>query len=177
MNKDWQAPSISPGLWLAVLILCGIAVAPVATMAEPRGEIRVVVSWRPDINVLGHNVLQSLFEYALDRNELAPCLAFSKRWIDDKTLEVKLRQGVSFHNGEPFDADAVKFNFDFQREHNPSRGIQVYMKAVNRIEVIDRYTVHIILDHPDALIIDRVPPVGPKVGWEIGAPRYMEEVG
>ena len=83
---------------------------------EPRGEIRVVESWRPDINVLGHNVLQYLFEYALDRNELAPSLAISREWIDDTTLEVKLRQGVNFTNGEPFDAHAVKFNFDYQRE-------------------------------------------------------------
>ena len=38
--------------------------------AKLRGEIRLVESWRPDINVLGHNVLQYLYEYALDRNEL-----------------------------------------------------------------------------------------------------------
>ena len=31
--------------------------------------------------------------------------------LDDTTWELKLRQGVSFHNGEPFNADAVKFSF------------------------------------------------------------------
>jgi hypothetical protein len=61
---------------------------------EPRGEIRVVESWRPDINVLGHNVLQYLFEYALDKNELAPSLGVSREWIDETTLEIKLRQGT-----------------------------------------------------------------------------------
>ena len=45
-------------------------------------------SWRPEINVLGHNVLQYLFEYALDKNELAPSLAVSRKWIDDTTLEM-----------------------------------------------------------------------------------------
>jgi ABC-type transport system substrate-binding protein len=96
--------------------------------AEPRGEIRVVESWRPDINVLGHNVLQYLFEYALDKNELSPSLAVSREWIDEITLELKLRQGVRFHNAEPFDARALKLNFDYQRRHNPTRGIQYYMK-------------------------------------------------
>ena len=51
--------------------------------SKPRGEIQAVESWGLDINVLGHNVLQCLFEYALDRNELASSLAVSRKWIDD----------------------------------------------------------------------------------------------
>ena len=92
---------------------------------EPRGEIRVVENWRPDINILGHNVLQYLYEHALDRNELAPCLAVSRRWVDDTTLELKLREGVRFHNGDLFNAEAVRFNFEYQRKHNLARGVQV----------------------------------------------------
>jgi len=143
---------------------------------EPRGEIRVVESWRPDVNVLGHNVLQCLFEYALDRNELAPSLGVYREWIDDTTLELKLRRGVRFTNGEPFDAHAVKFNFDYQRKHNPGRGVQVYMKNVREIQVINPYTVRILLDQPDSLFLDKIT-IGPISGWVIGAPRYMEKVG
>jgi len=51
--------------------------------SKPRGEIQAVESWQLDINVLGHNVLQCLSEYALDRNELASSLAVSRKWIDD----------------------------------------------------------------------------------------------
>jgi len=96
---------------------------------------------RPDINVLGHNVLQYLFDYALDRNELAPCLAVSRTRIDDTTLELKLRSGVEFHNGEPFDAYAVKFNFEYQRRHNQGSGVQVYMKDIGEIRIVDAHTV------------------------------------
>jgi len=127
--------------------------------------------------VLGHNVLQCLFEYALDRNELIPSLAVSWKWIDDTTLEVKLRQEVQFTNGESFDAYAVKFNFDYQRKHNPSRGIQIYMRNVKEIQVVDPYTVRMILDHPDALLMNMILSAGPKIGWVIGAPKYMERVG
>jgi len=143
---------------------------------KPRGEIRVVESWRPSINVLGHNVLQYLFEYALDKNELAPSLAVSREWIDDTTLELKLRRGVRFTNGEPFDAHAVKFNFEYQREHNPGRGVQVYMKNLNEIQVVDPYTVRMVLDQPDALFLDKII-IGPIAGWVIGAPKYMASVG
>lgn len=122
MNEGRRVSLILLSLWLTGFILCGTSLDPPVTMAQPRGEIRVVESWRPDINVLGHNVLQYLFEYALDRNELVPCLAVSRRWVDDTTLELKLREGVRFHNGEAFDAEAVKFNFEYQRKNNPGRG-------------------------------------------------------
>ncbi len=54
-------------LSLFILTLLGIP-SEAEEIPEPRGEIRVVESWRPGITVLGHNVLQSLFEYALERN-------------------------------------------------------------------------------------------------------------
>jgi peptide/nickel transport system substrate-binding protein len=165
---------------LVILVSLGmmaISSPCIADVTEPRGEIRVVESWRPDVNVLGHNVLQYLYEYALDRNELVPCLAVSRRWVDDTTLELKLRRRVRFTNGEPFDANAVKFNFDYQREHNPSRGVQVYMKNVKDILVIDPFTVHMVLEHPDALVLNRIMIGGHLTGWVIGAPGYMERVG
>ncbi|MHA1938543.1 MAG: ABC transporter substrate-binding protein [Candidatus Thorarchaeota archaeon] len=136
----------------------------------------MVESFRPGITVLGHNVLQSLFEYALDKNDLAPSLAVSRMWIDDRILEIKLRQGVRFQNEEPFDATAVKFNLDYQREHNPARGIQVYMKNLKEIQIIDAHTVRMVLDQPDALFLYNVM-AAPRAGWVIGPPRYMEQVG
>src|SRR5205823_4064716 len=42
---------------------------------------------------------------------LKPGLATSWKALDDSTWELKLRPGISFHNGEPFDANAVKFSF------------------------------------------------------------------
>jgi len=168
----------TPIVILSLSILTLLALPPRAEgeMAKPRGEIRVVENWRPDITVLGHNVLQYLFEYALNKNELAPSLGVSREWVDDTTLEIKLRQGVHFANGEPFDAHAVKFNFDYQREHNPGRGVQVYMKNLKEVQMIDPYTVRMVLNEPDALFLDRLV-AGHIAGWVIGAPRYMERVG
>jgi ABC-type transport system substrate-binding protein len=161
-------------IWLvAPLVLIALSNQVEGETTEPRGEIRVVENWRPDVNVLGHNVLQCLFEYSLDRNELVPSLAVSREWVDDTTLEVKLRQGVRFHNGEPFDANAVKFNFEYQRQHNPGRGVQVYMRNLREIQVLDLYTIRMALAEPDALFLGRII-IGAISGWLIGAPRYME---
>ena len=161
---------------LIPLLLIALSNEPEGETMEPRGEIRVVENWRPDINVLGHNVLQYLFEYALDKNELAPSLGVSREWIDDTTLEIRLRKGVHFQNGEPFDAHAVKFNLDYQRQHNPGRGVQVYMKDLKEIQVIDPYTVRMILHQTNSLFLDLLI-LGPTAGWVIGAPKYMEQVG
>jgi peptide/nickel transport system substrate-binding protein len=70
----------------------------------------------------------------------------------------------------------VKFNFDYQREHNPGRGVQVYMKNLKEVQMIDPYTVRMVLNEPDALFLDRLV-AGHIAGWVIGAPRYMELVG
>ena len=153
-------------LTVFVLASFGLSNKVVAQAQKPRGEIRVVENWRPDISVLGHNVLQYLFEYALDSNQLAPSLAVNREWIDDTTLEVKLCRGVRFHNGEVFNAHAVKFNLDYQREHNPNRGVQAYMKNVKEIQVVDPYTVRMILDQPDGLF-----PSGPSAAqWKSKSP-------
>jgi ABC-type transport system substrate-binding protein len=83
---------------------------------------------------------------------------------------------VRFHNGETFDAKAVRFNFEYQRKHNPGRGVQVYMKNVREIRAIEPHTVQLMLNQPDALILDKFI-LGPTAGWMIGAPRHMERVG
>ena len=83
MRKSCRALTFLPSVALFILSFGLIAIAPTKAIAEARGEIRVVESWRPDITVLGHNVLQYLYDYALEYNELVPCLAVSRRWVDD----------------------------------------------------------------------------------------------
>ncbi|TNE59687.1 MAG: ABC transporter substrate-binding protein, partial [Sphingomonadales bacterium] len=46
-------------------------------------------------------------------NEYKGNLAESWTWVDDTTLEFKLRQGITFHNGEPFNADDVVYTVNF----------------------------------------------------------------
>ncbi|WP_249650788.1 ABC transporter substrate-binding protein, partial [Lysinibacillus sp. D4A3_S15] len=60
-------------------------------------------------------VATSVFEGLVSRSldlEIHPGLAESWVYKDDKTIVFQLRQGVTFHNGEPFNAEAVKFTFD-----------------------------------------------------------------
>ncbi len=66
-----------------------------------------------------------------------------------------LRRGVKFHDGTPFNAPAVKFNFD--RLQDPNLDAQLArgnLGPYERTEVIDEYTIKVVFSAPNALFID-----------------------
>jgi peptide/nickel transport system substrate-binding protein len=69
---------------------------------------------------VGAEIAVNVWDTLLDRNpdtrELVANLAAAWRWIDDRTLELDLREGVKFHNGEPFGADDVVYTFTFEAD-------------------------------------------------------------
>jgi len=88
-----------------------IALSPPSLAQEwqfrrPKGTLKVVDLWVPSVSLL-RNYAEGLV--ALDKdNNWVPCLAEDWRWIDERTIEFKLEQRVTFHNGERFNAEAVK---------------------------------------------------------------------
>jgi len=116
----------------------------------PRGELRIVDS--SSFNFV--TVVLNVFEHLLDFDEsgkLVPRLATGWRWLDDRTLDLTLRQGVKFHNGEPFDAASVQLNWDENtRLQQPFRGGQfLNFKPGSRLEVVDPHTVRFVFPEPD----------------------------
>src|SRR5215204_7219263 len=83
----------------------------------------------------------------LDENyEWKPYLAESVEPNDDYTVwTFGLRDGITFHNGEPLDADAVKQNID---RHLTSALTGTVFEPVESIEAPDEHTVVITLDRP-----------------------------
>jgi ABC-type transport system substrate-binding protein len=79
--------------------------------SAPRGEIRVVDSHRYNFISVVFNVFEHLMALGPD-GQLVPRLAVRWQWFDDRTLEMVLRQGVAFHNGERFDAEILKLNWE-----------------------------------------------------------------
>jgi peptide/nickel transport system substrate-binding protein len=85
---------------------------------------------------------------------LKPNLATSWQALDPSTWELKLRQGVSFHNAEPFNADAVKFSFARYVDPAIKNGYATLLKPVTDVQVVDPYTVHVKTSEPFAELIE-----------------------
>jgi peptide/nickel transport system substrate-binding protein len=88
----------------------------------------------------------------LDENgKLVPRLATGWQWLNDRTLDVTLRQGVTFQNGEVFDAEIVKLNWEENtRLKQPLRaGTFMNFKPGSRLEIVDPYTVRFVFPESD----------------------------
>src|SRR4051794_41750195 len=87
---------------------------------------------------------------ALDDNgKPVPKLALSWTHSDDyKTWTFKLRPGVKFHDGTPFNAQAVKENFDRQKDPANKCRCAFYIAYVNNVQAPDELTVVYNLNGP-----------------------------
>src|SRR5439155_9578103 len=122
------------GLCLLVGSTSSIGEQPTA----PWGELRIVDKSPLNWVWITLNIFEHLI--TLDKDgKLVPRLATGWQWLDDRTLEVTLRQGVTFHNGEAFEAEIVKLNWDEQRRlEQPFRnGNFMNFKPESRLEIID----------------------------------------
>lgn len=104
------------------------------------------------------SVLSNVFESLSDISpemEIVPQLATSWENIDDHTWEFKLREGVTFHEGQPFDAEDVRYSVRRAIDWAPSR-LRSEIPTVDRVEIVDPHTVHIITSVPDAILPTRL---------------------
>ena len=122
----------------------------------PRGELRIVDKSPYNWIRITFNVFEHLIE--LDKEgKLVPGLATGWRWLDDRTLEVTLRQGVTFHNGEGFDAEIVQLNWDeITRVRQPHLVEYLTFHPGSRLEIVDAYTVRFLFPKPDGAALSRL---------------------
>ena len=106
----------------------------------------------------------------LPGNDMAPCLAESwKESPDGLAYEFKLRQGLKFHNGDPFTAEDVKFSFD------RAKGKLLHDK-VKEVTVVSPSRVRFTLHEPWPDFMSYYGTVVSGAGW-IVPKKYVEQVG
>src|SRR5207237_6950012 len=100
----------------------------------------------PEVWVYG-NIFETLVTLD-EKMQVRPALA--ERWerVNDKTLRFHLRKGVTFHDGTPFNAAAVKFTIERVLDpKTPARG-KSWLGPVTGATVVDDSTVDIITSSP-----------------------------
>ncbi len=91
------------------------------------------------------------------KGDLVPGLALATpKLMDPQTWEVKLRPGIKFHNGEPFNADAVVFSV--KRIIDPKFNSEQisFFETIKDAKKVDDLTVKIITDGPDPILLSRL---------------------
>jgi peptide/nickel transport system substrate-binding protein len=140
-----------PALLLAALL------GPLAAQAQST-TLRIGLAEDPDVldpslarSFVGRIVFSALCDKLFDIDEklaIVPHLAASYDWsADSKALTLKLRPGVTFHDGEKFDAAAVKFNIE-RHKTLPGSNRRGELAPVASVDVVDAMTVRLNLSAP-----------------------------
>ncbi|OLD38221.1 MAG: hypothetical protein AUI57_07835 [Candidatus Rokubacteria bacterium 13_1_40CM_2_68_8] len=170
------------------MLLCGLLagafVATAQAQAKPEGEMRwalyvtVAPAWLDPGENLGF-ITPFWIQYALHDalvkpmpgNIMTPSLAES--WTlspDQRVYEFKLRQGLKFHNGDPFTAEDVKFSF--QR----AKSSRILKEKVREIEIVDPHRVRFHLNEPFPDFMAFYGTLATASSWVVPK-KYIEKVG
>lgn len=134
----------------------------VGQIAEPKSLDPHAVTAVNDFRIL-MNIYDGLVRYEDGSLDVEPALAES--WtISEDGLEYvfSLRQGVSFHDGTPFNAEAVVFNFqrmlneDHPYHHTGPFPLSFYFGQVESVEALDTYSVKFVLKEPFAPLLSNL---------------------
>src|SRR5438552_4623176 len=150
---------------------------------QAQTTLRIGLAEDPDIldptmarTYVGRIVFSAFCDKLFDIDEklnIVPQLALSYSTSDDgKEMAIKLRPGVKFHDGEPFDAEAAKFSIDrhisFQASFRKPE-----LATVDHVDVVDPLTIKLVLKTPFSPLIAQLTDragmmVSPKAAKEAG---------
>ncbi len=189
-HSVWCSAGVVLLLAIAVIVSCAPAqpttAQPTTAAAVPPIQSKIVLAYgiapetmdpQMHMNTLTESVLRNIFETLVvrgaDMKTLEPGLAESWQFLNDTTLQFKLRKGVKFHNGEVFNAEAVKFTID--RAWNPDQKapLRSLVAPIKEVKIVDDYTVNVTTEKPDPLLVGRF------AGYasNIMPPKYVKEKG
>ncbi len=164
------------------LALAALAAAPGAQAA---GTLNVALhqdpgNWDPIATFLvswgavGGQIFDGLIIRTPDM-KLVPGLATKWEFLDKNAkIRFHLRPNVTFHNGEPFDAEAVKFTFDRMLGDEGKKGPQQSnYNSIDKVVVVDPLTVDFVMKSPDPVLLTKLAGYGAM----IVPPKYIKEKG
>lgn len=124
---------------------------------------------------VSESILVNMFDYLLkndDKGNQVPGLATSWEKLDDTTWRFKLREGVTFHNGDPFTSADVKFTLERAAKDTTLKQNTLY-KQILEVKIVDEYTVDIVTDGPDPTLLNRLS----RMGSGMMPSKYIEANG
>jgi peptide/nickel transport system substrate-binding protein len=162
----------------------GASTAGAPAVIKPTAELVVAFSLDPghfdprvEAGVPGFSMMYPhMYETLVWRRKdltLDPAISLAEKWeqVNPTTLRLQLRQGVKFHNGDTFDAEAVKVSADSYTAPESKFPVKSSMAVTREVKVIDKYTVDYITEVPSRPLL-RI------LGLQaMMSPRALQELG
>ncbi|MDF0601231.1 ABC transporter substrate-binding protein [Psychromarinibacter sp. C21-152] len=126
------------------------------------------------------NIFDSLFTYIPPQEDgegydIGPGLATSFERLSPTEIELTLREGVTFHDGTPLDAEAVKWNLERARDNEISTRKQT-VESLTDVTVVDDHTLRLKFSVPQPLFDVLMSPANPANIYFV-SPTAVEEMG
>ena len=134
------------------------------------GSLDPAASNTRQVLTLYHNWGDTLFYRDPADGKILPCLVQSYRLLENGDIELTLRKGIVFHNGEPFNAAAVKFSVNLLKKSD-SR-VSQYLINIQDVVILDDHTVRIEVVKPIPTFLQLLANV-----VFIYPPKYYRRVG
>jgi len=184
--KNTRTAAVACLVFLCAFLVGGL-IDEAAAQAKPEGEMRwaMYVTLAPVWLDPGESVIGVLTPFwilyaihdalvkPMPGNHLTPSLAES--WTvspDGKIYEFKLREGLKFHNGDPFTGEDVKFSF----LRTKGAGAKILQDKVREVAIVSPYRVRFILHEPFPDFMTYYGTLATGAGW-IVPKKYFEQVG
>ncbi|MEQ9240582.1 ABC transporter substrate-binding protein [Roseovarius indicus] len=145
-------------LLLSAALAAGLQAAPALaqqsentlrwTSTAPLTTIDPYFNYHREAMLLNGQLVWDTLVYKTSEGDYLPLLATEWEWVDDKTLEFKLRDDVQWHDGEPFTIDDAIYTFNYIS--NPENGVNVQSNVnwIDSAEAVDETTLRLNLKKP-----------------------------
>jgi peptide/nickel transport system substrate-binding protein len=166
---------------VAVLFIA-VSVSVSVYSAQEASALRVVVDVNLAHNNYGLRSSETESEYTItshiydtllemDSNgKIRAGLATKWEMIDPLTVRLSLREGVTFHNGEAFDANAVKFSIEHFNDKNMFT--TAMLQPISEVVILGPHSVDVKLSRPDGSIFRKL-----AIWVKIFPPKYISKIG
>ncbi len=149
-------------MFRAVSLLMVGALCMLGAASQPVKPLVIAISTEPSTldgqavidrnsRVASGNIFESLLDRGVD-GKVVLWLAESYKAVDDNTWRFRLRKGVKFHNGEPFNAEAAAFSVNRIVDKNYKTQRSSYIENIKGAKAVDEYTVDVMTDGTDAVL-------------------------
>jgi len=133
--------------------------------ADELGSVDIYSLSTRAVGIIAYQACDTLMHRNVVTRAYEPLLAASYTWVDDTTLDMRLRKGVKFHNGKPFSAEDVVYTFRHATAPESKADLRFSVEWIQSVEALSDDLVRFKLAKPNPVVMEYlsgITPIYPK---------------